>query len=164
LVTLGGASVGDHDLVLPVLESRGAKIDFWKVAIKPGKPLLTGRMSGMHVIGLPGNPVSAFVCAQLFVLPAVRRLAGAPAPLPQPLAARTVVELPANGPRRDHLRATLARGGNGWLVTPASRQDSSMLRLLAASDALLVRPENDGMVPAGTFVPVLPLDSASTDT
>lgn len=159
LVTVGGASVGDRDLVVPVLESQGATIDFWKVAIKPGKPMLTGMLGQMRVIGLPGNPVSAFVCAQLFVLPALRRMAGSAAPLPTTMQAKTSVALPANGPRRDHLRSTLSWNGAQWQVTPAPLQDSSTLRILAASNALLVRPEGAEAVPAGGFVPVMPLDS-----
>jgi len=159
LITIGGASVGDWDLVLPVLEARGAAIDFWKVAIKPGKPMLTGTLGAMRVIGLPGNPVSAFVCAQLFVLPVLRRMVGSPSPLPRSILARTTMPLEANGGRRDHLRATLVWGGDGWEVTPATRQDSSMLRVLASSNALLVRPENTPAVDAGASVPVLMLDS-----
>ncbi|MFC3713894.1 gephyrin-like molybdotransferase Glp [Sphingoaurantiacus capsulatus] len=159
LVTIGGASVGDRDLVVPVLEAQGAAIDFWKVAIRPGKPMLTGMLRATRVIGLPGNPVSAFVCAQLFVLPAIRRLAGSPSPLPPVLQARATIDLPPNDKRRDHLRATLAWSGNAWTITPVARQDSSMLGILAASNALLVRPENDAGVTVGGFVPVIPLDS-----
>ena len=159
LVTVGGASVGDRDLVVPVLESQGATIDFWKVAIKPGKPMLTGTLGDIRVIGLPGNPVSAFVCAQLFVLPALRRMAGSSSPLPPVIQARTRVALPANGARRDHLRSTLSWEDGDWRVTPASLQDSSTLRILAASNALLVRPEGADAVAAGSFVPVMPLDS-----
>ncbi|MDO9490202.1 MAG: molybdopterin molybdotransferase MoeA [Sphingomonadaceae bacterium] len=159
LVTVGGASVGDRDLVVPVLESQGATIDFWKVAIKPGKPMLTGTLGPMRVIGLPGNPVSAFVCAHLFVLPALRRMAGSPSPLPPVLQARTRVTLPANGARRDHLRSTLSWDGSDWRVTPAALQDSSTLRILAASNALLVRPEGAAAVAVDGFVPVMPLDS-----
>lgn len=159
LVTVGGASVGDHDLVLPVLEAEGAAIDFWKVAIKPGKPMLTGTLGGTRVIGLPGNPVSAFVCAQLFVLPVLRRMLGAPDAVPPVLRARTTNLLAANGPRRDHLRATLAWDGDAWAVTAAARQDSSMLRLLADSNALIVRPEGAPAADVGDFVPVMPLDT-----
>ena len=159
LVTVGGASVGDHDLVLPVLKREGAAIDFWKVAIKPGKPMLSGALGDTRVIGLPGNPVSAFVCAQLFVLPLLRRMAGSPSPLPALRSARTATALPANGPRRDHLRAAMNWDGDGWEVTAALRQDSSMLRVLAESDALIVRREGAPAVEAGASVPVMPLDS-----
>lgn len=159
LVTVGGASVGDHDLVLPVLEREGATIDFWTVAIKPGKPMLSGALGDTRVIGLPGNPVSAFVCAQLFVLPVLRRMAGSPSPLPPLLSARTTAPLAANGPRRDHLRARMAWNGGSWQVTAAARQDSSMLRILAESNGLIVRPEGAPAVVAGASVPVIPLDS-----
>jgi molybdopterin molybdotransferase len=154
IVTIGGASVGDHDLVLPALQRAGADIDFWKVAIKPGKPIMTGTLGGAHVVGLPGNPVSAFVCAQLFLLPLVRALQGAARPLPVTVEARTATALLANGPRRDHLRGVVAAG----VVTVAERQDSSMLRLLAGANALLVRPEGASAVAAGEIVPVIPLD------
>lgn len=164
LVTIGGASVGDHDLILPVLTHLGASIDFWKVAIKPGKPMLSGRLGTTQVIGLPGNPVSAAVCALLFVVPVVRAMLGNPTPLPRVIQAVTTVDLPPNSNRRDHLRATVLRG-DGWLtVTPATRQDSSMLGVLAGSNALLIRPENDGLVTAGTNVPVLALDIWAFDS
>lgn len=159
LVTVGGASVGDHDLVLPVLEREGATIDFWKVAIKPGKPMLSGALGDTRVIGLPGNPVSAFVCAQLFVLPVLRQMAGSPSPLPPLLSARTTTALAANGPRRDHLRAKMMWEGGAWQVTAATRQDSSMLRILAESNVLIVRPEGAPAIEAGASVPVIPLDS-----
>lgn len=159
LVTVGGASVGDYDLVLPVLKRDGAAIDFWKVAIKPGKPMLSGALGDTRVIGLPGNPVSAFLCAQLFVLPLLRKMAGSPSPLPALLNARTATALPANGPRRDHLRASMTWSSDGWEVTAAMRQDSSMLRVLAKSNALIVRLEDAPAVEAGASVPVMPLDS-----
>ena len=158
IVTVGGASVGDHDLILPVLSDLGAQIDFWKVAIKPGKPMLSGRLGATRVVGLPGNPVSATVCALLFVVPMVRAWLGDPSPRPHPIIARTTVDLPANGNRRDHLRAILSLDAGHWQVAPARRQDSSMLRILAESNALLIRPENDPPVAAGQNVPVLPLD------
>jgi molybdopterin molybdotransferase len=159
IVTVGGASVGDHDLVLPVLNDLGAQIDFWKVAIKPGKPMLSGHLRNTRVVGLPGNPVSATVCTLLFVVPMVRAWLGDPSPLPKIMLAATTVDLPANGNRRDHLRALLALEAGRWIVTPAHRQDSSMLRVLADSNALLVRPEYDGPVTAGQNVPVLTLDT-----
>lgn len=164
LVTVGGASVGDHDLILPVLTALGAQIDFWKVAIKPGKPILSGKLGPTQVIGLPGNPVSAAVCTMLFVLPVVRAMLGNPTPLPQLIQAATTVDLPPNGNRRDNLRATVSLRDGQWIVTPAGRQDSSMLRVLAEANALLIRPENDGPVVVGTNVPVLPLDSGAFDS
>jgi molybdopterin molybdotransferase len=157
LVTIGGASVGDHDLVKPALEAAGARLDFWKVALRPGKPLMAGRLGAQLVAGLPGNPVSAFVCARLFLVPLIRRLAGNPEPLDTPLTARTTVALAANGPRRDFMRATLAPGAEGWTVTPAAAQDSSLAAVLAGADALLVRPERGPALPVGAPVPVLRL-------
>lgn len=153
LVTIGGASVGDHDLVKPALEAEGAEIDFWKVAIRPGKPLLAGRLGGGLVVGLPGNPVSAFVCARLFLFPLLRRLAGDPDPLDRPGEAASATDLDANGPRRHFARAHL---GNG-LVTAFAEQDSSLFTVLASANALLIRPENAPAAPAGTTVPVLSL-------
>ena len=151
LVTVGGASVGDHDLVRPALLAAGAALDFWKVAIQPGKPLMAGRLGAGLVVGLPGNPVSAFVCARLFLVPLLKRLAGDPAPVDRLGEARTTVALPANGPRRHFLRARLADGE----VTPALSQDSSLLSMLAGANALLVRPENGPALAAGASVPVL---------
>lgn len=157
LVTIGGASVGDHDLVKPALEAAGASLDFWKVAIRPGKPLMAGRLGTQLVAGLPGNPVSAFVCARLFLVPLLRRLAGNPAPHDRCLHARTTVALPVNGPRRDYIRATLCPDADGWRVTPAAAQDSSLTSVLAGADALLVRREGASALPAGAVVPVLQL-------
>lgn len=162
LVTIGGASVGKHDLVKPALEAAGARIDFWKVAIRPGKPLLAGRLRGQGageqvggalVVGLPGNPVSAFVCARLFLLPLLRRLAGDPAPEDKPSHAVTTQALAANGPRRHFARARLEDGQ----VTAFPEQDSSLFSVLAAANALLIRPENAPALAAGTTVSVLSL-------
>ncbi len=157
LVTIGGASVGDHDLVAPALKAAGATIDFWKVALRPGKPVMTGALGRCRVLGLPGNPVSAYVCALLFGLPLVRKLSGDPHPLPREAYAMTTVALPANGARRDFMRA--AYGGGG--VTPAAAQDSAMLGVLARSNALLVRAPYAPPVAAGEQVVIMPLDSES---
>jgi len=161
LITIGGASVGDHDLVKSVLEAVGAEIDFWKVAIRPGKPLLAGRLgqgaSAILVVGLPGNPVSAFVCARVFVGPLLRHLAGNRHPHDVPGIATTTVTLPANGVRRDFMRATLSPGVGGPLITPAHAQDSSLMSVLAGADALLIRPENAPLVEAGEQVTMLSL-------
>ncbi len=135
LVTTGGASVGDHDLVRPALQAAGAAIDFWKVAMRPGKPVMAGRMRDTVVLGLPGNPVSAHVTALLFVLPMVAHLSGAADPLPRRRSAILGGPLPPNGPREDYIRA-VHRDGR---VHAADRQDSSMLRILAGSDCLIVR-------------------------
>ncbi len=158
IITIGGASVGDHDLVRPVLLESGAEIDFWRIALRPGKPMLAGRLGNAQVIGLPGNPVSAFVCATLFVLPLLRHLSGDPRPVAEPVWAQSTVALKANGARRDFMRARLHRADDGSLwATPASAQDSSMLHVLAQADALLVRPEYAAALAVGDNVPVLTL-------
>ena len=154
LVTVGGASVGDHDLVVPVLTEMGAAIDFWKVALRPGKPLLAGTLGGQRIVGLPGNPVSAFVCALLFVAPLLRALGGDPDPLPRLRHARLGNKLPANGVRQDYLRATLDDG----VIVAAATQDSSMLRTLAVSNALLVRAPGAAPAEADQIVDYHALD------
>ncbi|QXQ07196.1 molybdopterin molybdotransferase MoeA [Sphingosinicellaceae bacterium] len=139
LVTIGGASVGDHDLVRPVLIELGATIDFWRIAMRPGKPMMAGTLGGQRIVGLPGNPVSAYVCALLFVVPMLKRWAGDPEPLPKRFTARLTAPLPANDRREDYLRARARNTGDGVEVTAATLQDSSMLRTLADSSALIVR-------------------------
>jgi molybdopterin molybdotransferase len=151
LVTTGGASVGDHDLVRPALEAAGTQIDFWRIAMRPGKPLMAGRMRDTVVLGLPGNPVSAHVTALLFVLPMVAHLSGAADPLPARRRALLADPLPANGPREDYLRAVEQAG----TVRAADRQDSSMLRILAASDCLIVRAPHVPAAAAGDSVEIL---------
>lgn len=136
LVTTGGASVGDHDLVRPALAAAGVTLDFWRIALRPGKPMLAGRRGAMAVVGLPGNPVSAYVTALLFVRPLVAHLAGAAVPLPATTSAILGEALPANNQRTDYLRAEL-RNGRAYASTI---QDSSMLRTLARSTCLIVRP------------------------
>ena len=143
LVTLGGASVGDHDLVQPALGDLGISLDFWKVAVRPGKPLMFA--ADPLVLGLPGNPVSGLVCTMLFLAPLVEAMQGISAPGPVTHEAVLGAPLDRNGPRRDHLRA---RWQDGRLV-PFPRQDSSMLGVLAQSDALIVRMPNAEPVPAG---------------
>jgi molybdopterin molybdotransferase len=149
LVTLGGASVGDHDLVQPALAARGMSLDFWRIAMRPGKPLMHGTIARpdggqpMRVLGLPGNPVSGIVCAILFLRPLVEALLGLPPS--DPSGPATVgAAIAANGGRQDYMRAVLAErdGGNSVLpvATPLAVQDSSMLSTLAAADCLLVRP------------------------
>jgi molybdopterin molybdotransferase len=153
LVTLGGASVGDHDLVRPALEKCGATMDFWKVAMRPGKPVMAGQLGKMQVIGLPGNPVSAFVTTLLFVMPFLRAMLGSPTPLPLLETARLAAPLPANGPRTDHIRAVLDETG----VAPTGRNDSAALAALAASNALIVRGPNMEPARAGEIVQVIRL-------
>lgn len=143
VVTLGGASVGDYDLVRPVAEARGMALDFYKVAIRPGKPLMAGRLGAQAMLGLPGNPVSALVCAQVFVLPAIERMLGLPAGPDAPLPARLAGDIGPNGPRTQYLRARVERSGDGWRCAPCPRQDSSLLSVLASSNALMIRPPHD---------------------
>lgn len=151
LVTLGGASVGDHDLVQRALAARGWELGFWRIAMRPGKPLMHGRLGAMTVLGLPGNPVSSIVCSLIFLVPLVRALSGDPdagAVATQP--ARLGVDLPANDERQDYLRARLSAGEDGTLVaTPFPRQDSSMLRLMAEAEALVVRAPHAPAARAG---------------
>lgn len=135
LVTTGGASVGDHDLVRPALEAAGARIDFWRIALRPGKPVLAGTLGRAAFIGLPGNPVSAFVTTVLLVRPLVAHLAGAADPWPATRAVPLGEPLPANRDRTDYLRAEL-RGGRAFASTI---QDSSMLRTLARAGCLILR-------------------------
>ncbi|MCW4461345.1 molybdopterin molybdotransferase MoeA [Sphingomonas sp. BT-65] len=151
LVTTGGASVGDHDLVRPSLEAAGAAIDFWKVAVRPGKPMMAGRLGDTVVIGLPGNPVSAFVTARLFLLPLVAHLSGGADPLPATRTATLGEPLPANGPRADYMRAAHREGR----VVAAAIQDSSMLRTLARADCLIVRAPHAPAANPGDSVEIL---------
>ncbi len=154
IVTIGGASVGDHDLVGRVA---GLERAFWKIAMRPGKPLIAGRLNGVPMLGLPGNPVSAIVCGHLFLLPMIRAMLGAPLPAPITLQARLTMDLPANGPRAHYMRARLAPGDGLPRITPFDRQDSALLSILGEANALLIRPVSDGPCGAGTTVFYLPL-------
>jgi molybdopterin molybdotransferase len=158
LVTTGGASVGDHDLVQSALGPEGFALDFWQIAMRPGKPLIWGRLGTTPVLGLPGNPVSALVCAVVFLLPALARLSGLPGEAPKTLAAIAGAPLAANDRRFDHLRARLDRRADGALVaTPFPTQDSSMLKTLARADALILRAAHAPALPAGAPIAVVPL-------
>ncbi|MGZ5791221.1 MAG: molybdopterin molybdotransferase MoeA [Croceibacterium sp.] len=148
IVTSGGASVGDHDLVRPALEQWGAQIDFWRVAMRPGKPLLVARRSRQWVIGLPGNPVSSYVTAFMFLLPLLRALGGARAPLPRGVTMELGSALPAVGDRTEFVRAKLADDS----LVPVVEQDSSALAALSRADALIERPANAPAAEAGTLV------------
>lgn len=160
LVTTGGASVGDHDLVIAGLQTRGLVVDFWQIAMRPGKPLLFGQLGAVPVLGLPGNPVSAMVCAILFLLPALALLSGLPAAPPPATTAILGVPVKQNDRRADHLRATIAPDSQGRsVVTPFAVQDSAMLRRLAQADALVLRPPHAPSLPAGAEVPIIRLDS-----
>ncbi|MEM6762330.1 MAG: gephyrin-like molybdotransferase Glp [Pseudomonadota bacterium] len=143
LVTLGGASVGDHDLVRPALEGLGVRLDFWKVAVRPGKPLMFAARP--LVLGLPGNPVSGYICAVLFLVPMIKKMLGSSEPGPQVRRGVLGAPLRQNGPRRDHLRASFVDDA----LVAFERQDSSMLSVLAASDALVVRMPHAAAAPAG---------------
>ncbi len=151
LVTTGGASVGDHDLVRPALEAAGGRIDFWRVALRPGKPMMAGRLGQAVTLGLPGNPVSVFVTAILFLRPLIASMAGARDPLPAVHRATLGEPLPANGPRQDYMRAELADG----VVRVAAIQDSSMLRTLARSNCLLLRAPHAPAAAAGDSAEIL---------
>jgi molybdopterin molybdotransferase len=161
VVTIGGASVGDHDLVGRVAESMGLERAFYKIAMRPGKPLMAGRLRGMPMLGLPGNPVSSIVCAHLFLLPMLRAMLGLPDAAPQTRRAVLGADVPANGPRTHYMRARLSPplSGSAGLprITPFDRQDSALLSILTEADALLVRPVGDGPQKAGTEVEFLPL-------
>ncbi|MBP1805448.1 gephyrin-like molybdotransferase Glp [Rubellimicrobium aerolatum] len=150
VLTIGGASVGDHDLVAPAVRAAGAEIDFHKVAMRPGKPLLAGRMpDGAMLLGLPGNPVSAMVCGAIFLRPVVRALMGLPAG-PAPRQRVTLAApLPSGGPREHYLRGRRAPDGT---VAPFDRQDSSLLSVLAEADGLIVQPPSSPALMAGQEV------------
>jgi molybdopterin molybdotransferase len=150
VIVTGGASVGDHDLVRPALEKLGASIDFWRVAMKPGKPLMAAKRGRQLILGLPGNPVSSYVTGYLFALPAIRAMLGANAIAATSVHLPSGADLPAVGDRREFVRARL--GANG--PVPLDRQDSSGLAALAAADCLIERTEGCAGVKAGTPVPV----------
>ena len=152
VVTVGGASVGDHDIVAEVGAAHGLRRDFHKVAMRPGKPLMAGRINGTPMVGLPGNPVSALVCGLVFLVPMVHAMLGLPGgPAPRGSAALSR-DVPANGPREHYMRARVESDGS---VTPFDRQDSSLLGVLAAADALVVRPPGDPARSAGETVEVI---------
>jgi molybdopterin molybdotransferase len=154
LVVSGGASVGEHDLVQDALNEAGMSLDFWKIAMRPGKPLMVGRLGAMRVLGLPGNPVSTFVCAELFLKPLIRGLLGLPT-APRIVTARLAVPMRENDNREDYVRARLSGSEEDRTVTPFSVQDSSMLATLATADALIIRSVGAPAAAAGDRVPVL---------
>lgn len=160
LVTLGGASVGDHDLVQKALMGEGMELGFWRVALRPGKPLMHGRLGRTGLLGLPGNPVSSLVCSILFLVPAIRALLGDPGAGEDPTEPVILGEaLAANDGRQDYLRAVLSRQADGSLrVRAHARQDSSMTAVMAASDALIVRPPGAPALAAGETCRMIRLD------
>ncbi|MEM1300056.1 MAG: gephyrin-like molybdotransferase Glp [Pseudomonadota bacterium] len=154
IITLGGASVGDHDLVAEVLGNKGLTLDFYKIAMRPGKPLMAGRIDNAMMIGLPGNPVSAMVCGEVFVRPAIDVMLGFEG---TPRATRPGVlshDLEANGPREHYMRASVDEDGR---CTVFERQDSSLVHVLSEANALVVRDPKAPAVPAGTPVRYIPL-------
>src|ERR1051326_9309634 len=155
-VTTGGVSIGEHDLVRDVLSEEGLAIDFWQIAMRPGKPLMVGRYRGVPMLGLPGNPVSTLVCSLLFLKPALDKLSGLPEAAPAQATARLGVALKQNDRRQDYLRARLTRAGDGVLeAVPFDVQDSSMMRPLSASDCLVMRPPHAPALAAGADVPII---------
>jgi molybdopterin molybdotransferase len=148
IVTIGGASVGDHDLVASVAADLGMEQSFYKVAMRPGKPLMAGRLRDVAMIGLPGNPVSALVCGTVFVLPMLNAMLGLPRSAAPRKQAPLAEALPGNGPREHYMRAELTAKG----IRAFDRQDSSLLSVLAGANALLVRPPNDGPRAEGELV------------
>jgi molybdopterin molybdotransferase len=158
LVTTGGASVGDYDVVQSALASEGLRLSFWKVALRPGRPMLHGQLGAMHVLGLPGNPVSAYVCGVLFLVPLIRRLVGRTDVEPTPQPALLACDVKANDERTDYMRARLKPQPNGLpLVTPVPVQDSSMLSALAAAECLLIREPHAPAAKAGSPCSILRL-------
>ena len=157
LVTIGGASVGDHDLVQKALTGRGMALDFWKIAMRPGKPLMSGNLGRLRVLGLPGNPASSLVCAYLFLEPLIARLAGRP----DPDRKRTALlgrDLPENDMRQDYLRSDLETYDEGRLVAiPSAQQDSSLMTVFADARCLIIRPPFAPPAKAGATCEVLVL-------
>ena len=157
VLTIGGASVGDHDLVQDALTDAGLSLDFWRVAMRPGKPLMFGRIEETRVLGLPGNPVSSLVCAVLFLRPLIAALLGEKQSDPTESAVLGG-DLPANDARQDHIRARLAtRRGELPAAMPLPVQDSSMLGVLATADCLIVRPPHAPAAHAGEPCRIIPL-------
>jgi len=160
LITLGGASVGDHDLVQDALKAQGFTMDFWRIAMRPGKPLMFAAKDRARVLGLPGNPVSTMVCALLFLKPAMDRMLGQAGDLPGTTGARLAVDVKANDQREDYVRALARRQSDGGLVVePHKVQDSSMLSVLSWCNALMIRPPHDPARKAGETVQIIDLSA-----
>ncbi len=158
LITIGGASVGDRDHVREAFAKVGVALDFWKIAMRPGKPLIFARRGEQRILGLPGNPVSSLVCALVFLRPLLAALLGMEHD-PRMATARLGTDLPANDERQDHLRCRLDRAEDGTLIAhPFPRQDSAMLRLFTEADGLIIRPPHAPPAQAGEAVPVLLLE------
>ncbi|MBB6223130.1 molybdopterin molybdotransferase MoeA [Rhizobium leguminosarum] len=155
IVTLGGASVGDHDLVQATLIEAGMQLDFWRIAMRPGKPLMVGSFGETHVLGLPGNPVSSLVCSLLFLEPLIRKLASLP-PVRREAMVEAATPLRANDHRQDYIRAKLSKSAAGtWLAEAFGKQDSSMMKVFTQADCLIIRPPHAPELPAGAPCPVM---------
>jgi molybdopterin molybdotransferase len=162
LITLGGASVGDHDLVQSALGEQGLEVNFWRIAMRPGKPLMFGAIGETPMLGLPGNPVSSLVCGLVFVSAAIHKMLGRGGDYLETDTARLGSNLPENDERQDYLRATLTRADDGALVAaPFYKQDSSMLTRLAAAQALVIRPPYAAAAREGTVVPIVRIEVAN---
>jgi molybdopterin molybdotransferase len=158
LVTTGGASVGEHDLVQTALTNQGMLLDFWKIAMRPGKPLMFGTLDTLKVLGLPGNPVSTVVTALVFLKPAIERMLGLTGVERVREVALLGKDVPANDLRQDYLRARLVTNAEGQrIATPFAPQDSSMLSLIARADCLVVRKPHAPEAKAGETVDIIPL-------
>jgi molybdopterin molybdotransferase len=157
LLTSGGASVGEHDLVQRALKTEGLDLSFWRVALRPGRPMMHGKLGSMQVLGVPGNPVSSYVCAFLFLVPLIRRLSGQTNVEHRLESARLGKDLPANDERADYLRATLSEGPDGPIATPLPAQDSSLMAPLAKADCLLIRAPNAPAASSGSRCVILKL-------
>ena len=157
LVTTGGASVGEHDLVQKALQAEGLDLSFWRVALRPGRPMMHGRLGALQVLGVPGNPVSSYVCSVLFLVPLIRRLSGRNDIERPRESARLGRDLPENDEREDYLRATLTFGAEGPVATPISTQDSSLMASLSRSNCLVIRPPHAPAAAAGSLCIILKL-------
>lgn len=159
IITIGGASVGDHDLVVPALKAAGMTLDFWKIAMRPGKPMIFGHRNRQIIIGVPGNPVSSMICTRVFAVPLVMAMLGLPGDAAHPTPAKLTVPLEANGPRTHYMRAHRTGLGDGTVgVRPVANQDSSLIAPLAAADCLIVRAPRAPALPIGAMVDTLALD------
>ena len=157
LVTTGGASVGEHDLVQTALKAEGLDLSFWRVALRPGRPMMHGRLGDLQVLGVPGNPVSSYVCSVLFLVPLIRRLSGRADIERARETARLGRDLPENDEREDYLRAVLSFGPDGPIATPVSSQDSSLMAHLSRADCLVIRPPHAPAAAAGSPCVILKL-------